>query len=55
MALMIIGEYLNDAYQRFLSAGGEAEKNETGKDLIRAIFGETAIAEEQPRALLVSA
>lgn len=39
-------ENLNSAYQRFMSAGGAEQKNEAGKDLIRAIFGRTAIAED---------
>jgi hypothetical protein len=30
----------------FLSAGGAEQKNEAGKDLIRAIVGSSAIAED---------
>ena len=39
-------ENLNGAYRRFMSAGGGEQKNEAGKDLIRAIFGSAAIAED---------
>jgi hypothetical protein len=39
-------ESLTNAYQRFMSAGGAEQKAEAGKDLIRAIFGRTAIAED---------
>jgi hypothetical protein len=37
---------LNNAYRRFLSADDAVQKNEAGKDLIRAIFGTAAIAED---------
>jgi len=39
-------ENLNNAYRRFMSAGDAERKAEDGKDLIRAIFGRTAIAED---------
>jgi hypothetical protein len=39
-------ENLSSAYQRFMSAGGVEQKDEAGKDLIRAIFGRTAIADD---------
>ena len=39
-------ESLNSAYRQFMSADGAAQKNEAGKDLIRAIFGSSAIAED---------
>lgn len=39
-------ESLNSAYQRFMSADVAEQKNEAGKDLIRAIFGRAAIAED---------
>src|ERR1700728_2007925 len=39
-------ESLNHAYQRFISADGAEQKDEAGKDLIRAIFGRSAIAED---------
>lgn len=39
-------ESLNSAYRQFMSADGAAQKNEAGKDLIRAIFGSAAIAED---------
>jgi hypothetical protein len=39
-------ESLNNAYQRFMSADRAEQKDEAGKDLIRAIFGKTAIAED---------
>jgi hypothetical protein len=37
---------LIDAYHRFLSADDAGQQNEAGKDLIRAILGTTAIAED---------
>ena len=39
-------ESLNNAYRQFMSADGAEQKNEAGRDLIRAIFGGTAIAED---------
>lgn len=39
-------ESLNSAYQLFMSADVAEQKNEAGKDLIRAIFGRAAIAED---------
>ncbi len=36
-------EELTNAYQRFMSEGDADRKNEAGKELIRAIFGKTAI------------
>jgi hypothetical protein len=43
---------LSVAYERFLNIREPALKEEAGKDLIRAIFGEDAIAEpSDPRAL----
>jgi hypothetical protein len=39
-------ESLNGAYQRFMSAADAERKDEAGKDLIRAIFGRAAIAED---------
>ena len=39
-------ENLNTAYQRFMSEGDVNRKNEAGKDLIRAVFGRAAIAED---------
>jgi hypothetical protein len=39
-------ENLNTAYQRFMSEGDADRKNEAGEDLIRAIFGRAAIAED---------
>jgi hypothetical protein len=37
---------LNATYRRFMSESDPARKNEAGKDLIRAIFGKDAIAED---------
>jgi hypothetical protein len=37
---------LNATYRRFMSENDPARKNEAGKDLIRAIFGKDAIAED---------
>ena len=39
-------ESLNNAYRRFMSAGDAEQKYEAGKDLVRAIFGRSAIAED---------
>ena len=38
---------LNTAYKRFLKEREPSRKEEAGRDLIRAIFGEDAIAEDQ--------
>jgi hypothetical protein len=40
---------LQSSYERFLKEKEPAKKNEAGKDLVRAIFGEKAIAEDQVR------
>ena len=37
---------LNATYRRFLSEAEAERKGEAGKDLIRAIFGKDAIAED---------
>jgi hypothetical protein len=37
---------LNATYRWFMSEGDPVRKNEAGKDLIRAIFGKDAIAED---------
>ncbi|MGD0435645.1 MAG: hypothetical protein ABSB86_04225 [Bryobacteraceae bacterium] len=37
---------LNAAYKRFMNEQEPARKNEAGKDLVRAIFGKEAIAED---------
>ena len=37
---------LNATYRRFMAEADPERKNEAGKDLIRAIFGKDAIAEE---------
>jgi hypothetical protein len=37
---------LNATYRRFMSEADPQRKNEAGKDLIRAIFGTDAIAED---------
>jgi hypothetical protein len=42
-------ERLRAAYQRFLEQQDPAAKDEAGKDLIRAIFGKDAIAEDSVR------
>jgi hypothetical protein len=42
-------ENLNTMYQRFMSESDPDLKNEAGKDLIRTIFGRTAIAEDSIR------
>jgi hypothetical protein len=39
-------ESLNSAYRRFMSEANPQRKGEAGKDLIRAIFGKDAIAED---------
>jgi hypothetical protein len=35
------------AYRRFMAEADAARKNESGKDLIRTIFGEHAVAESR--------
>jgi len=40
---------LRSAYRGYLAANEPARKNETGKALIRAIFGKDAIAEDSVR------
>ena len=42
-------EQLKSSYNRFLAENDPARKNEAGKDLIRAIFGKHAIAEDSIR------
>lgn len=42
-------ENLRAAYRRFMDEQEPARKNEAGKDLIRAIFGKDAIAEDTVR------
>jgi len=37
---------LNGSYRRFMSEADPERKNEAGKDLIRAVFGKDAIAED---------
>ena len=37
---------LNPTYRRFMSESDPARKGEAGKDLIRAVFGKDAIAED---------
>ncbi len=37
---------LNATYRRFMSEADADRKNEAGKDLIRAVFGKDAIAED---------
>ena len=37
---------LNATYRRFMSEPDPARKNEAGKDLVRAVFGKDAIAED---------
>lgn len=39
-------ENLNATYRRFMAEGDPQRKGEAGKDLIRAIFGKDAIAED---------
>jgi hypothetical protein len=38
--------HLNSTYRRFLNEADPERKNQAGKDLIRAVFGEDAIAED---------
>jgi hypothetical protein len=40
---------LNTAYRRFLKEQEPSKKDQAGKDLIRAIFGKDAIAEDSIR------
>ena len=40
---------LKSSYDRFVAENDPARKNEAGKDLIRAIFGTDAIAEDSIR------
>ena len=42
-------QQLKSSYDRFLGENDPARKNGTGKDLIRAIFGKDAIAENSIR------
>lgn len=42
-------EQLKASYNRFVAENDPALKNEAGKDLIRAIFGTEAIAEDSVR------
>jgi hypothetical protein len=42
-------EQLKATFNRFLGESDPARKNEAGKDLIRAIFGKDAIAEDSVR------
>ncbi len=42
-------EQLKASCNRFLAENDPARKNEAGKDLIRAIFGRDAIAEDSVR------
>lgn len=42
-------ENLKASYHRFLDESDPTRKNEAGKDLIRAIFGKDAIAEDSIR------
>ncbi|HBY63707.1 MAG TPA: hypothetical protein DEH78_28110 [Solibacterales bacterium] len=42
-------EQLKSSYNRFLAEQDPTRKNEAGKDLIRAIFGNDAIAEDSVR------
>jgi hypothetical protein len=39
-------EQLKSSYNRFVAENDPSRKNEAGKDLIRTIFGEDAIAED---------
>jgi hypothetical protein len=39
-------EQLKNSFSRFLAENDPARKNEAGKDLIRAVFGKDAIAED---------
>ena len=38
---------LNTTYRRFMAEADPERKNEAGKDLIRAVFGKDAIAEDR--------
>lgn len=40
---------LRSAYERFMAEGDPAKKSEVGEDLIRAVFGNAAIAEDPLR------
>ena len=40
---------LTATYEKFMAEGDPAKKSEVGEDLIRAIFGRTAIAEDPIR------
>ena len=40
---------LKEAYKRFIQVQGPSRKDEAGRDLIRAIFGADAIAEDKIR------
>ena len=40
-------EKLNTAYRRFMAEADPEGKGEAGKDLIRAIFGKDAVAEDR--------
>jgi hypothetical protein len=42
-------EQLKNSFSRFLAENDPARKNEAGKDLIRAVFGKDAIAEDTIR------
>jgi predicted DNA-binding ribbon-helix-helix protein len=42
-------EHLNATYRRFMSESDPERKGEAGKDLIRAIFGTNALAEDSIR------
>ena len=42
-------EDLNATYRRFMAEADPHRKGEAGKDLIRAVFGEGAIAEDSVR------
>ena len=42
-------ENLNATYRRFMDEANPNKKREAGKDLIRAVFGEDAIAEDSVR------
>ena len=39
-------QQLNTAYERFLGESNAERKNKAGKDLIRAVFGKSAIAKD---------
>ena len=42
-------QQLQATYNRFLAENDPARKNEAGKDLIRAVFGKDALAEDPVR------